>query len=1315
MRKYYLQFWGLKLLVIITFTFCADILLAQNASDIELNRLWNQANFWEKAGNTVKTIECKEKLLDLYKKHYLNELPFMLRNIANTYASLSEPFWDISDNYFKDALTIISERPRTDENYSLYYDCLGDIIGYNFERKNYSALLKYIETYGGYITDSRDNSNKEEAGIVRKWKYNTIQLLNDSCQILQNNKEYISAQEVMSQYVSEFISVLNGDSMICDISNLCLSTVWQYANIIENIGKIDKSFEFRELVVSFFRKHSEYYCSVGIPKDYLWSMERFLANKYAEKGNFQREIELSYRIVQEARESKDSLLLSKKLIDLGVSYEHDHTKEGREKAQRLFEESLDVLSKLPDSREKQNTILGALEFMAAEYVLCSQYNKAVELFDSYHQFLMKIDNKYDNEHLINVLSWKSSTFQHLNFSIQGSREEAQKINDEILEYQRRNFGEESIQFLSQLRTCTFAYEDSDTLELNDLFNHGYYLWQRIPQKEKQPEYASFLTTFITYKYSHDISNSYRQIEDKLDSLCSTPYVNFHTKINYLINRSINEYNHCQYELALQHIEAAQCECYANIENSEMMEKMAQIYNHKSRISFCLGNYDSAKKHAYAAFEFIEKSQYDNLLKSEILYSLSYLMENFGEKEEAMNMAIEAFNVYYKCEGNSTPLDVISSTINRFDPSTQISLLDSLHIENFLDNPKVIDLLLAKATAYMNVGKLDSANYFLLQAEKYIDIYKSDSYYRTGDRFNQVKSQLLYNRGVLSFWKKDYHKAISYLKDYRSLLESEDPLPWLNTLYAIVKDSVNFENETRKSLDYIRKEISERFVYLSDHERELYMTNKLSSAIEEIEAYACIYPELEFAKKAAFEAVLLEKGIALSASTEIQKIMNSSSVDTKHLMSLRNQFNMASDKESRISLQLKISLEEQKLQDYVGPKIEDYINSLLVDINEIKENIDAQTAVVEFIRVLMPNKTNYTYIYGALILTKELESPIYVNIGTEHQIEFVKRKKSSIYANDNELYNLLWNPIVPFITDKKLVYFSPTGLLHLLNIELIAHNHLQNIDFVRLSSSREICHKKGGSNSNSIVLFGGLCYDCELAEGKFAQETINIESLNSSTTRGDISFLPGSLCEINCISKIATTNKKKSTVYSGEKGSELNYKNLSGKETSILHISTHGFSLGHENISEFGDPMRRCGLLLSSSLQAWNGNPRQNAEDGILLGEEIANVSLQQNDLVVLSACETALGVTTTEGVWGLQRAFKKAGAGSIIMSLWKVDDVSTRLFMTEFYKNYLSGRSKQESFKMAQKHVRNYTDENGVELFRDPAYWAAFIILDGLN
>ena len=45
MRKYYLQFWGLKLLVIITFTFCADILLAQNASDVELNRLWNQADF----------------------------------------------------------------------------------------------------------------------------------------------------------------------------------------------------------------------------------------------------------------------------------------------------------------------------------------------------------------------------------------------------------------------------------------------------------------------------------------------------------------------------------------------------------------------------------------------------------------------------------------------------------------------------------------------------------------------------------------------------------------------------------------------------------------------------------------------------------------------------------------------------------------------------------------------------------------------------------------------------------------------------------------------------------------------------------------------------------------------------------------------------------------------------------------------------------------------------------------------------------------------------------------------------------------------
>ena len=101
------------------------------------------------------------------------------------------------------------------------------------------------------------------------------------------------------------------------------------------------------------------------------------------------------------------------------------------------------------------------------------------------------------------------------------------------------------------------------------------------------------------------------------------------------------------------------------------------------------------------------------------------------------------------------------------------------------------------------------------------------------------------------------------------------------------------------------------------------------------------------------------------------------------------------------------------------------------------------------------------------------------------------------------------------------------------------------------------------------------------------------------------------------------------------------------------------------------------------------------------------MDLRKTDLVVLSACQTALGEITGEGVFGLQRGFKKAGARTIIMSLWPVDDNATLLMMTEFYNNLTSGMSKREAFNAAQNKVKK------TKGFENPRYWAAFIMLDG--
>ena len=118
----------------------------------------------------------------------------------------------------------------------------------------------------------------------------------------------------------------------------------------------------------------------------------------------------------------------------------------------------------------------------------------------------------------------------------------------------------------------------------------------------------------------------------------------------------------------------------------------------------------------------------------------------------------------------------------------------------------------------------------------------------------------------------------------------------------------------------------------------------------------------------------------------------------------------------------------------------------------------------------------------------------------------------------------------------------------------------------------------------------------------------------------------------------------------------------------------------------------------------------------MTGAEIENMDLASVDLVVLSACQTGLGqVEPIEGVYGLQRAFKKAGVRSILMTLWKVDDDATQLFMTAFYRDYLKNNSKQHALKVAQEYLKSFTSDEGEHVYSDPYYWAGFVLLDALN
>jgi len=186
---------------------------------------------------------------------------------------------------------------------------------------------------------------------------------------------------------------------------------------------------------------------------------------------------------------------------------------------------------------------------------------------------------------------------------------------------------------------------------------------------------------------------------------------------------------------------------------------------------------------------------------------------------------------------------------------------------------------------------------------------------------------------------------------------------------------------------------------------------------------------------------------------------------------------------------------------------------------------------------------------------------------------------------------------------------------------------------------------------------------------------------------------------------------------GTAGTEESFLSLNGKAPKILHIATHGFFFTPQvaekldYLSGYQDAMMLSGLVLSGANAAWRGNDvPERSLDGILTAEEISHLDLSGVEIAVLSACQTGQGKATPEGLYGLQRAFKKAGVKTLIMSLWNVSDKVSSEFMIEFYKQLVNPKksenrwNKRKAFNEAKLKIRQKHD--------DPYYWAPFIMLD---
>lgn len=342
------------------------------------------------------------------------------------------------------------------------------------------------------------------------------------------------------------------------------------------------------------------------------------------------------------------------------------------------------------------------------------------------------------------------------------------------------------------------------------------------------------------------------------------------------------------------------------------------------------------------------------------------------------------------------------------------------------------------------------------------------------------------------------------------------------------------------------------------------------------------------------------------------------------------------------------------------------------------------------------------------------------------------------TNGRKFSQLVWSKLLPYIKKGETVYFAATGILHQLAIEALPydenHSMADMFNLVRVSSTREIVTRHDHSDNTTAVLYGGIQYDVT-ADTLLAQSqqyaTMSLLASrgidNDTTNRGTVDYLPGTKIEADSIQQILEKSNVQVQLFTSTNANEESFKALSGTHQNILHIGTHGFfwtdstaqkkdyfsqrMIGMDNTMSAPptiDPLNRCGLLFAGANLAMQGHSAdlpEGVQDGILTAKEISLLDLRDADLVVLSACETGKGEITGDGVFGLQRAFKMAGARTIIMSLWPVSDQATQLFMTEFFRYWITnGLPKREAFRKAQNQVR--------QAYGEPIYWAGFIMLD---
>ena len=410
-------------------------------------------------------------------------------------------------------------------------------------------------------------------------------------------------------------------------------------------------------------------------------------------------------------------------------------------------------------------------------------------------------------------------------------------------------------------------------------------------------------------------------------------------------------------------------------------------------------------------------------------------------------------------------------------------------------------------------------------------------------------------------------------------------------------------------------------------------------------------------------------------------------------------------------------------------------------------------------------------YLALVWTHAKAEPAIIPLGTaarlESQVIALRRliaresRTSGVGATRSEalcrqagarLRRTVWDPVSAHLVGAKRVFIVPDGALHLVNfaalpvglsrylLETAPRIHYLSAErdlvpsesqargrgllavgapafhesglFTALQSRKNVPDAPALSSAPAFAAFRGLRSACDNFRA------LQFEELSASAREaGDVAALwqrPGRM--------LSGTEGDEAVRLTGAAATKSAFKRQAGGKR-VLHLATHGFFLGEQCASaleaggkpgpaSFASLTGENPLLLSGFALA-GANHRQAAgpdeEDGILTAEEIAALDLSGVEWAVLSACDTGVGeVRAGEGVLGLRRAFEVAGARTLIMSLWPVEDQVTRDWMRRLYRARLvAGLSTMDA--VHQANLSTLRQRRAAGLSTHPFYWAGFV------